>query len=284
MTELPPKNPPKTLNRLQQLITELEKQSGLPVRRLNLRVASMMLAGALSRLVDEVGRPRFIAKGGVAIELRLLDKARATQDVDVVLLASPDELADHLEEAFSEPYERFSFVAGEPELLPARPEVRRFQIQVFFNTRRFTTLKVEFAPSEAGGDEFDELPGHDLSKLGLEGPERVPVLALRWQIAQKLHAVSEAPLKDGGENVRFWDLIDLQLLEAVANGELSTIRDACEETFAIRRQHEWPPEIAVYPSWSESYAAMAQNMEMPTIEVEEAAAAVRAFIARIAEA
>lgn len=40
----PPKRP-KTVNRLQQLITEWERESGQPVRRLNLRVASMMLAG-----------------------------------------------------------------------------------------------------------------------------------------------------------------------------------------------------------------------------------------------
>jgi hypothetical protein len=92
VTELPPKNPPKTLNRLRQLITELEKQSGLPVRRLNMRVASMMLAGALSRLVDEEGRPKFLTKGGIAIELRLLDQARASQDVDIVLLGNPEEL------------------------------------------------------------------------------------------------------------------------------------------------------------------------------------------------
>ena len=38
---------PKTVNRLQRLITDWERDSGLPVRRLNLRVASMMLAGAL---------------------------------------------------------------------------------------------------------------------------------------------------------------------------------------------------------------------------------------------
>jgi hypothetical protein len=44
----PPKRP-KTLNRLQQLITEWERESGQPVRRLNLRVASTMLAGALRR-------------------------------------------------------------------------------------------------------------------------------------------------------------------------------------------------------------------------------------------
>jgi hypothetical protein len=48
--------------------------------------------------------------------------------------------------------------------------------------------------------------------------------------------------------MRFWDLIDLQLLEAATDGELSSIRDACEETFAVRGQHDWPPEIIVYSS------------------------------------
>lgn len=249
-----------------------------------MRVASMMLAGTLSRLADDGGQPRFLTKGGIAIELRLRDQARASQDVDVVLLGDPEELTDHLEEVFSEPYEGFTFIAGVPELLPARPEVRRFQIQVFFMTRRFTTLKVEFAPAETGSHEFDELPGHDLSQLELKGPERVPVLALRWQIAQKLHAVSEAPLHDGTENVRFWDLIDLQLLEAVTDIKLSAIRDACEHTFALRGQHAWPPEIVVYPSWHESYAAMARNMRMPITDVDEAVAAVTAFIARISHA
>lgn len=75
------------------------------------------------------------------------------------------------------------------------------------------------------------------------------VPALRWQIAQKLHAVSEAPLKEAGENVRFWDLIDLQL-KAVTNGKLSNVREACAETFRLRVQHTWPTEITVYPSWS----------------------------------
>jgi hypothetical protein len=55
----PPKCP-KTVNRLQRLITEWERESGQPVRRLNLRVASMMLAlAALShRAVSVLPRSR----------------------------------------------------------------------------------------------------------------------------------------------------------------------------------------------------------------------------------
>ena len=77
--------------------------------------------------------------------------------MDIVLLGNPEELVDHLEEAFSEPYEGFGFTASEPEALPARPEVRRVNIRILYKGRSFTTLKVEFAPVEAGGEEFNEL-------------------------------------------------------------------------------------------------------------------------------
>lgn len=39
MTELPPKRPPTTLSRLQQLVTELEKRSGLHFNTLTVEVA-----------------------------------------------------------------------------------------------------------------------------------------------------------------------------------------------------------------------------------------------------
>jgi hypothetical protein len=73
-----------------------------------------------------------------------------------------------------------------------------------------------------GGDEIEEIAAHDLSTIGLDGPDVIPVLAVRWQIAQKLHAATEPPLRPGGENPRYWDLIDLQLLQALT-GETSRL-------------------------------------------------------------
>jgi hypothetical protein len=49
-----------------------------------------------------------------------------------------------------------------------------------------------------------------VSQFGLESPERIAVMAVRYQIAQKLHAVTERP--SDHENARYWDLIDLLLL------------------------------------------------------------------------
>jgi hypothetical protein len=59
--------PPKTKARLEQLITQWQKDSGQPVGRLNLRIAAMMLAGALARVTDLDGEGVFATKGGIAM-------------------------------------------------------------------------------------------------------------------------------------------------------------------------------------------------------------------------
>ncbi len=71
----PPKAP-KTKARLEQLITQWQKDSGRPVAFLNLRIAAMMLAGALARITDPNSEGIFAIKSGVAMELRMGDRAR----------------------------------------------------------------------------------------------------------------------------------------------------------------------------------------------------------------
>jgi hypothetical protein len=272
---------PKTLSRLQQLITEWERDSGQPVRRLNLRVASMMLAGALARAVGEDGTAVFITRGGIAMELRMGEKARVTRDVDLVLRGDPDSLLGHLDTAFAEDYEEFAFERDEPRPLQLRPHVYRTRVKTSFRTKPFMTIVLEIAPVEAGGDEVEVLPAHDLSKIGMDGPQLIPVLAVRWQIAQKLHALTEPPLRSGGENPRYWDLIDLQLLHAIVGEDLAPVKDACQRIFASRHQQPWPPSITLYPSWPELYATIANGLDMPITDVNEAAKIVQELIQHI---
>jgi hypothetical protein len=191
---MPPKRP-KTVNRLQRLITDWERESGQPVRRLNLRVASMMLAGALARTVDEDGATLFVTRGGVAMELRAGEKARVTGDVDLILRGEPATLVAHLDAAFAEDYEEFSFERNEPAPLELRPHVQRVRIKVAFRTKPFMTIVVEVAPVEAGGDEIEEIPAHDLSTIGLDGPEIIPVLATHWQSLSGEFFVEKKPIE-----------------------------------------------------------------------------------------
>ena len=273
----PPKRP-KTVNRLQQLITEWERESGQPVRRLNLRVASMMLAGALRRAVDDDGAVVFVTRGGVAMELRAGEKARVTGDVDLVLRGDPESLLAHLDASLADDYEDFSFERNEPQPLELRPHVHRIRVKVAFRTKPFMTLIVEVAPVEVGGDEIEEIAAHDLSTIGLDGPDIIPVLAVRWQIAQKLHAVTEPPLRPGGENPRYWDLIDLQLLQALTGENLAPVKDACQRIFAARGQQPWPPHITTYPDWGDRYTTMASSLDMPIADLNEAVEVIHMLI------
>ncbi len=196
----------------------------------------MMLAGALRRAVDDDGSVVFVTRGGVAIELRAGEKARVTGGVDLVLRGDPESLLAHLDASLTDDYEEFSFERNEPQPLELRPHVSRIRVKVAFRTKPFMTLVVEVAPVEAGGDEIEEIAAHDLSTIGLDGPDIIPVLAIRWQIAQKLHAVTEPPLRLGGENPRYWDLVDPQLLQALVGQNLAPVKDACQRIFAARGQ------------------------------------------------
>jgi len=110
----------------------------------------------------------------------------------------------------------------------------------------------------------------------------VMVLAERWQIAQKLHAVTEQ-FPDGRENPRFRDLIDLQLLEAL-EPDPAAVRDACERVFVARAQHAWLPTVTLHPSWTQAYQAMAEELNFAVTDVSDAVRAVQTYIDRISRA
>ena len=57
------------------------------------------------------------------------------------------------------------------------------------------------------------MPAIPLGPFGLHGPEDVACVAVRYQIAQKLHACTEVFAR-GRTNNRFRDLIDVLMLRA----------------------------------------------------------------------
>jgi hypothetical protein len=130
------------------------------------------------------------------------------------------------------------------------------------------------------GDDIDHVPALSLSHVGLEGPATVACIAVRWQIAQKLHACTERPLDR--INDRFRDLLDLQLLGGlVPEVGWPRVRKACVDVFAGRSKHAWPPNIEVPATWHAGYRALAEDIGFHVADVEEAAEAVRQLITRI---
>jgi Nucleotidyl transferase AbiEii toxin, Type IV TA system len=188
-------------------------------------------------------------------------------------------MLDALEDAFEQPYMGFVFRRkGEVEDIRDTGS-RRLEVQLSFGGRDWQTLQLEIGKLEA--DEIELVPvAVGIEDFGLDGPGEVACLSLRFQLAQKLHAVTEQPL--GRENLRFWDLIDLMLLEQLLGNDLAEVREAAEAVFIARGTHEWPPELVVPESWREPYARTASEVDadLPG-DVDRAAEQVQALIARV---
>jgi hypothetical protein len=235
----------------------------------------MVLLGALDRVRES--DPVFLLKGGVAIELRLRSQARATKDVDLVFFGDPENLGRDLDRALAEPYSEFSF---QREEIAAGGDggFQRLDVKLLFRSRSWGTLRLEVAAPDSQATDNESVPAIPIDEFGIDGPEAISCLSLRYQIAQKIHAVTER--FSDRDNERFRDLIDLVICRDLIE-EMGQVKEACLDTFDARAKHSWPPELVVPDVWAEPYAALAEEMTFPVADVEDAATQVRELIAVI---
>ena len=237
----------------------------------------------LDRARDEEGEPLFTLKGGAAMELRLGINARASKDYDAAFRDRAGRMLDALDRALAEDWGGFQLQRTEPHAV-RETRALRTDIRLAYKGRAWGTVQLEVAPTEGeAGREIDHVPARSLDPVQIDGPERIACVSVRYQIAQKIHACTEV-YADGRENERFRDLIDLQLLRELVDDGLAAVREACEEIFALRDKHAWPPQVTIYPTWPAGFATMAAEVGFNTDDVHVAADALREFIAEIAAA
>lgn len=260
---------------LERLVAHYAKLTEVAPGRVRRWVSVMVLLGALDRVRES--DPVFLLKGGVAIELRLRGQARATKDVDLVFFGDPEDLGEDFDRALAEPYSEFSFRREEIE---ARGDSRfqRLDVKLFFRSRSWGTLRLEVAAPDGLATDGEPVPAIPIDEFGIVGPEAIPCLSLRYQIAQKIHAVTER--FDDRDNERFRDLIDLVICRDLIE-DMAQVKEACLDTFASRGVHSWPPELLIPDIWAEPYASLAEEMDFPFTDVEEAAEEVRELISAI---
>jgi nucleotidyltransferase AbiEii toxin of type IV toxin-antitoxin system len=277
MTDRALKRTPGDRSHLERLVQALSVQEGLAADRLRRWVSTIVLLGALERRDDD--QHRFVLKGGVAIELRFKLRARATKDVDIIVIPDRDaDIIDALEDALADPYLDFAFRLVDVHEI-ANTSARRMDVKMSYKHRPWATVRLEASFPEANAAEAEQVAAFSLVRLGLNGPDYVACQSLRYQIATKLHAVTER-FADR-ENDRYRDLIDLLLL-AELEPELPRVAVACREIFAARATHPWPPQLTIEPSWPEQYPALATEQGFAVTDVHEAADRVQALIDALA--
>ena len=276
----PPTGPPPSAGVLAKYARAYAQELEVSEGRVRAWISYMMLAGVLERSTDEAGGYRFTVKGGVALELRLRTRARATKDIDMVLHDADADLARALERAVvAGDYRGFAFRRkGEPLYL--ENGTISMELAVTYRGGIWTSITVDVARAEPGEAEVEFVPAIPLGDaLGITGPVDLPCLPLRLHVAQKLHGMTLPPRR-GKRNERFRDLIDLLLLEELVT-DYGGLREACEQVFRLRGTHDWPPLLEVPPHWVEPFARLARELELPVADAEDAMRRVRAFVDRI---
>lgn len=284
---------------LNNWITQAESKLGPEAKggRLRWLVASSVAIAAVQRAVDADGRQLFLLKGGTLLQHRLNVTARTTKDVDGMVRGDLDAFFLALEDALAEPWGPLALRRGEVEVVdvPARlVNPRRFDITIELRGVTWRRIQFEMSADEAGiGDNVEVIEPPRLTGFGLPDPDALVAMAMRFQIAQKLHAVSDPHDPPGSINDRARDEVDLLLLRdlAVATGSptLAEIRAAAIAVFQTRADEaehlghpsrSWPPTVIGYSHWTDDYARAANSAGL-TLSLEEAVADVTSWIHQI---
>ena len=270
-----PEGTPTRKAHLERLVAHYAQLTGVAPGRVRRWISVMVLLGALDR--SRESDPLFLLKGGVAMELRVGGGARATKDVDLVFFGDPEQLAEALDQDLEEPYSVFDFEREEVES-GSKGLFSRVNVKLLFRGRSWGALKLEVASPDSRVTDSEEVEAIPIDEFGIDGPQMIRCLSLRYQIAQKLHAVTQRFEKS--ENDRFRDLIDLIICRDLVV-DLAEVHEACVDTFGARGLHVWPPTLEVPDAWAEPYAALAEEMDFPVTDAGDAAAQVREFISTI---
>ena len=266
-----------------------------PNSRVNLDKAIERLFGAGPKFIEArsvlanaiVGQflPDGVAKGGSALKLRFgTDGFRATRDLDAARRGRLSEFEAVLGERLREGWCGFSGTVAAvrpaaPRGVPPAYVMRPFEVKLSYLGKSWCTVDLEVGHDEIGdadAPEFGLAPdvAAMFEALGFPAPAPVPLMPLRYQVAQKLHGVTSPGSR------RAHDLIDLQLIVARAELEFSEIRALCVRLFAYRQQQTWPPVAMAGTDWESLYAAQRGNLPvLPT--AAEAVEWANALIARI---
>ena len=217
---------------LTKLVRKAADVEGVADNRVRTWVGASALFQVMSGAVRDRALPRYLVKGGFALELRFLNRARTSQDIDIVLPVQQDAIVEALARAIDgREWDGFSFKLKERS--KEREYVWQVGIQVLYAGGPWCSLTAELASGSA--DEPEIVEAYDLRPFGLSEAEPVPCLSRFEQIAQKLHAASSA-----SSGMRYRDLVDIFLLDELLERDDARLLAVVERTFERREEHAWP--------------------------------------------
>lgn len=297
LADLPEKTKePASVAMLNSWLQQAERRLGSRGGRLAWLVASTIVIAALQRALDATGQPHFLLKGGTLLQHRLPSApTRATKDVDGLIRGDIDDFLVKLDDELAEPWGPLTLRRDAVEVIQIPTRVikpRRFDVVVELRGKTWRRVQVEIAPDEGGAGAAPEpFAPPTLAGLGLPGPGVMVGIAMRYQVAQKIHACTDPHDPPAATNDRARDLVDLLLLRDLAEiGEnLAGVRAAVMDVFDVRArdaqalgraERTWPCVVVAHPHWPTDFERAAADAQID-IGLDEAVAQLNAWLAQI---
>ncbi len=249
-------------------------ESGVPLVRLRKLVAFERF---VARLV--IAHPgRWMLKGGLALQLRIGDRARTTKDIDLTFVSERVDALGLLRGAAAvDAADWMSYEVRLPESERVALAGQRFHVQCLVDARLFEPFHVDVGAGVVDASPPDHIEMQSL--LGFAGvePVTVPCYPVAQQLAEKIHAYSRP--HPTGRRTRSKDLVDILLIAEMPGLEASAVRTSIEAVFAAAGTHDVPVSLADPPEdWGTGFTALANKLGLDSHELADASQTARRFL------
>jgi predicted nucleotidyltransferase component of viral defense system len=248
----------KLPERLEKRLARVAREQGIDQERLRRWVSFLALCGVLEKAMSEGILGAYYLKGGVAMELRFANRARATKDLDLGIEGNRANRMQMLSDVLRLGFDQFTFRLKARMRDMEQADTLRVEVAVQYRTRSWQTVEVDLGPAKESQIDLIDPHVQGLAELGIPVTSPVRCLGLADQVAQKLHACT-GPAAKG----RARDVLDILLIDALGELKYSETADAARRVFEERATHVFPPVFIMPGEWRQELETMAIELSLP---------------------
>src|ERR1700690_1207901 len=156
---------PRQPERLEKRLARVARELGLDQERLRRWISFLALCGVLERALEAGVLGTYCLKGGVAMELRFAQRARATKDLDLGMEGTRTSRLQTLGQALRLAFDEFPFRIKAQTRDMEQADTVRLQVAIQYRTRAWQTIAVDLGLFRHAGLELVEPKARGLWEL-----------------------------------------------------------------------------------------------------------------------